>query len=113
MKTYLKIANIRGTIFVPRVAYIAENLDKMRQAFKDYMPTVLPPQATMPEFLPGYLAMNTAWRMVSPEQKETVTFYDDKEAAILPYVNDEDEVWSVGLSRIESCNLLSNNKLAG
>ena len=78
MKTYLKIANIRGTIFVPRVAYIAENLDKMRQAFKDYMPTVLPPQATMPEFLPGYLAMNTAWRMVSPEQKETVTFYDDK-----------------------------------
>ena len=37
----------------------------------------------------------------------------NKEAAILPYVNDEVEVWSVDLSRNESCNLISNNKLAG
>lgn len=37
----------------------------------------------------------------------------DKESAILPYINDDVEVWSVDLSRIESCNLLSNNKLAG
>ena len=98
MKTNLKMGNIRGSIFVPRVAYTPDNLDKMRDAFKDYMPTALP-QVAMPDFLPGYLAMNkNAWRMVSPDQKETISFYDDKidiivNAEAIPYTEEEIKKW--------------------
>lgn len=78
MKECLKTANIRGSIFVPKVAYNTVNLDKMRTAFPDFMPTVLSPMA-IPDVIYAVGAMNNnAWRLISPDQMATISFYDDK-----------------------------------
>lgn len=39
-------------------------------------------------------------------------FSENKEAAIQPYINDDVQVWSVDLARIESDNILFYNVLA-
>ena len=42
----------------------------------------------------------------------TYLFSDNKETAILPYMSENVEVWSVDLNRLESDNILFYNALA-
>ncbi len=78
MKNELRIANIRGTVFAPKVNYNPENLHKMQDAFPGYMPSMISP-VSLPEFVPGMgVFKNNSWRLVSADQMETISFFDDK-----------------------------------
>lgn len=78
MKSKLKVTNVRGTIFVPRVDYNTANLRKMQEAFPGYLPSMISPIA-LPDFVPGMgVFKNNSWRLVSSDQTESISFYEDK-----------------------------------
>lgn len=82
MKELLKLSNLRCSIFVPKVSYNTENLEKVLQAFPGFLPSTIQPQVAIPvEFvgLPIQINMqNGPWQISNNDNKTVISFYDDK-----------------------------------
>lgn len=112
MKSNLKTANVRGSIFVPKVAYNSENLDKMRSVFVGYMPTIIAPSLVAPVFPPFVGALNTnMWRLISPDQLVNISFFDEKIDIVVNTNNlsyDVSEIGKLGTFFFESFKKIVN-----
>lgn len=83
MKQSLKIVNIRCSIFVPKVTYNPENLQKMLGAFPGYLPSTIQSQILpIPMELAGLPVQmdmqNTPWQISKASEKTVISFFDDK-----------------------------------
>lgn len=82
MKDLIAIDNLRCSIFVPKVAYNGDNITKMMTAFPGYLPSSIP-LGQVPFQLMGLPILppdinNQPWQLTSSNNKEVITFYDDK-----------------------------------
>lgn len=79
MKSEFNVANLRYTIFTPKVSYSQENLVKLMALFPGYLPTLL--QRPIPIQVLGNLSVqleNEPWQLMSIDKRECICFYDEK-----------------------------------